>query len=56
MRQSGKIIGYLKLPRDINLDGQWIPAVILGIENSEVRIGIEGIEETAEGNWIHQLI
>ena len=45
-------LASLKLPRDINLDGQWIPAVILGIENSEVRIGIEGIEETAEGNWI----
>ena len=45
-------LASLKLPRDINLDGQWIPAVILGIDNSEVRIGIEGIEETAEGNWI----
>ena len=45
-------LASLNLPRDINLDGQWIPAVILGIENSEVRIGIEGIEETAEGNWI----
>ena len=45
-------LANLKLPRDINLDGQWIPAVILGIENSEVRIGIEGIEETAEGSWI----
>ena len=45
-------LASLKLPRDINLDGQWIPAVILGIENSEVRIGIEGIEEAAEGNWI----
>ena len=47
-----KALASLNLPRDINLDGQWIPAVILGIENSEVRIGIEGIEETAEGNWI----
>ena len=45
-------LASLKLPRDINLDGQWIPAVILGIENSEERIGIEGIEETAEGSWI----
>ena len=45
-------LGSLKLPRDINLDGQWIPAAILGIENSELRIGIEGIKETAAGNWI----
>ena len=30
-----------QVPRDINLDGQWIPAVVLGIENSELRIGID---------------
>ena len=45
-------LASLKLPRDINLDGQWIPAAILGIENSELRIGIEGIKETTAGNWI----
>jgi penicillin-binding protein 1A len=45
-------LASLKLPRDINLDGQWIPAAILGIENSKLRIGIEGIKETAVGNWI----
>jgi len=45
-------LASLNLPRDINLDGQWIPAAILGIENSELRIGIEGIKETAAGNWI----
>ena len=45
-------LARLNLPRDINLDGQWIPAAILGIENSELRIGIEGIKETAAGNWI----
>ena len=45
-------LASLELPRDINLDGQWIPAAILGIENSELRIGIEGIKETAAGNWI----
>lgn len=45
-------LASLKLPRDINLDGQWIPATILGIENSKLRIGIEGIKETAAGNWI----
>ena len=45
-------LASLNLPRDINLAGQWIPAAILGIENSELRIGIEGIKETAAGNWI----
>ena len=45
-------LASFQLPRDINLDGQWIPAVVLGIENSELRIGIDGIKETAKGNWI----
>ena len=45
-------LASLNIPRGINLDGQWIPAAILGIENSELRIGIEGIKETAAGNWI----
>jgi penicillin-binding protein 1A len=47
-----KSLASLRLPRDINLDGKWIPAVILGIENSKLRIGIEGIKENTDGNWI----
>ena len=47
-----KSLASLRLPRDINLDGKWIPAVILGIENSKLRIGIEGIKENTDRNWI----
>ena len=45
-------LASLNLPSDKKIHGQWIPAAILGIENSELRIGIEGIKESAAGNWI----
>ena len=32
--------------RDIRLDGQWYPAVVLEIAAQQMRIGIEGVEET----------
>jgi len=38
-----------KAPRDIE---GWHPAVVLELSEKEARIGIEGIEETAEGHWI----
>ncbi|KEP69332.1 penicillin-binding protein [Thioclava dalianensis] len=38
-----------KAPRDV--DG-WYPAVVLGFEGGSARIGIEGIEEDADGHWI----
>ena len=41
-----------EVPRDIDLDGRWRPAVVLKVGNSDARIGIEGVEETAEGHWI----
>ncbi len=33
------------IARDVELGSQWYPAVILGIEDQQMRIGIEGIEE-----------
>ncbi|MEL7281979.1 MAG: PBP1A family penicillin-binding protein [Pseudomonadota bacterium] len=36
-----------KVSRDVNLNGQWYPAVILEIGDQQMRIGIEGVEETA---------
>ncbi|WP_299360880.1 penicillin-binding protein 1A [uncultured Paracoccus sp.] len=38
-----------EVPRDI--DG-WYPAVVLEIGESDARIGIEGIEDDADGHWI----
>ncbi|WP_111557387.1 penicillin-binding protein 1A [Paracoccus sediminilitoris] len=39
----------LRLPRDIP---GWRPAVVLEMGASDARIGIEGIEEDADGHWI----
>ncbi|MFD1882481.1 penicillin-binding protein 1A [Paracoccus pacificus] len=37
------------VPRDIP---GWYPAVVLALGDSDARIGIEGIEEDADGHWI----
>jgi penicillin-binding protein 1A len=34
------------VPRDITLNAQWYPAVVLDIGDSEMRIGIEGVQDT----------
>nr|WP_111298052.1 PBP1A family penicillin-binding protein [Paracoccus saliphilus] len=39
----------LRLPRDIP---GWRPAVVLELAGGDARIGIEGIEEDADGHWI----
>ncbi|EAQ01760.1 penicillin-binding protein 1A [Pseudooceanicola batsensis HTCC2597] len=36
----------LRVARDIDLDGKWHPAVVLGVEDQQLRLGIEGVEET----------
>ncbi|QFT80639.1 Penicillin-binding protein 1A [Roseovarius sp. THAF27] len=35
-----------RVARDIELDGTWYPAVILEIGDQQMRLGIEGVEET----------
>ena len=42
----------LRVPRDVELDSPWLPAVVLGLQDGGARIGIEGVDETAEGNFI----
>ena len=42
----------LRVPRDIDLENQWYPAVVLSIGESDARIGIEGVEEDADGHFI----
>ncbi len=34
------------VPRDITLNSQWYPAVVLAVEDQQLRIGIEGVTET----------
>ena len=40
------------VPRDVELDGEWHPAVVLRVGDSDARIGIEGVEEDEDGHWI----
>ena len=42
----------LELPRDVDLDGQWYPAVVLEVGAKDARVGIEGVGESDEGHWI----
>ena len=37
----------VEVSRDITLDGTWYPAVVLGLGENELRIGVEGVAETA---------
>ncbi len=41
-----------KIARDIELDGPWYPAVVLSLGGGDARIGIENVEEDAEGHFI----
>ncbi|WP_432816838.1 penicillin-binding protein 1A [Sulfitobacter sp. JB4-11] len=42
----------LRVPRDIDLESQWYPAVVLEVGDNDARIGIEGVEDDADGHWI----
>ncbi|SPF80710.1 penicillin-binding protein 1A [Pseudoprimorskyibacter insulae] len=39
-------LAEVRVARDIDLDGQWHPAVVLNIEDQQMRVGIEGVTET----------
>ncbi|MAC76873.1 MAG: penicillin-binding protein [Rhodobacteraceae bacterium] len=47
-----KALGDARVPRDIVLDGPWMPAVVLQIRDGNARIGIEGVDEVDGGHWI----
>ncbi|MFG6542797.1 penicillin-binding protein 1A, partial [Sulfitobacter sp. M22298] len=42
----------LRVPRDIDLENQWYPAVVLEVGSNDARIGIEGVEDDEDGHWI----
>jgi penicillin-binding protein 1A len=42
----------LAVSRHIKLDGQWYVAVVLDIVKGRARLGIEGVDDVAEGHWI----
>ncbi len=39
-------LSNVNVARDIDLDGTWYPAVVLAVEDQQLRIGIEGVEQT----------
>ena len=41
-----------EVPRDVDLDGKWHPAVVLLVGKNDARIGIEGVEDDADGHFI----
>ncbi|MFD2741293.1 penicillin-binding protein 1A [Sulfitobacter aestuarii] len=42
----------VRVPRDIDLESQWYPAVVLEVGQNDARIGIENVEEDEDGHWI----
>ncbi|MDG1801475.1 MAG: PBP1A family penicillin-binding protein, partial [Paracoccaceae bacterium] len=38
--------------RDIRLENEWHPAVVLTIQDNQMRVGIEGVEEDEDGHWV----
>ncbi|MGH1330530.1 MAG: penicillin-binding protein 1A [Paracoccaceae bacterium] len=45
-------LANVQVARDIDLENQWYPAVILEIKEGDARIGIESVENDADGHWI----
>ena len=41
-------LSSVAVARDIDLDSQWYPAVVLEVGEQDMRLGIEGVEDTAE--------
>ncbi len=45
-------LAAVNVPRDVDLDGQWYPAVILEVAENTLTIGIEGVTETASEPFV----
>mgnify|MGYP005990668257 FL=1 len=45
-------LANIRVSRDVVLENPWYPAVVLNVGSSDARIGIEGVDETAEGHFI----
>ncbi|WP_099827319.1 penicillin-binding protein 1A [Oceaniglobus indicus] len=42
----------VRVSRDVDLENTWYPAVVLEVGDTSARIGIEDVEEDADGHWI----
>ena len=45
-------LSKVDVPRDVALEHPWHPAVVLEVGETAARIGVEGVEEDADGHWI----
>lgn len=45
-------LSNLRIPRDITLETQWFPAVVLEVSDQGARLGIEKIDTAEGGNWV----
>lgn len=45
-------LAELRVPRDIMLETQWFPAVVLEVADKGARLGIESVENEEGGNWV----
>lgn len=45
-------LANVNVPRDINVDGEWFPAVVLSVGSNDARIGIESVGEDEDGHFI----
>lgn len=45
-------LAALELPRDVDLDGKWHLAVVLKVGKNDAQIGIENVDDDADGHWI----
>ena len=45
-------LAAVRIGRDITLENQWYPAVVLEIRGGDARIGIEGVDEVEGGHWV----
>lgn len=38
-------LANIEVPRDVILGGDWLPAVVLGVGDKELQVGVEGVDE-----------
>ncbi len=50
--QWRKALSNISVSRDVNLDSEWMPAVVLSVGTNDARIGIEGVEDDEDGHFI----
>ena len=45
-------LSNIRIARDIRLENEWYPAVVLEVGQNEARLGIENVKEDEDGHWV----